>query len=91
MKQTDKRKDRIPKHTKEIVTVDSILTFDNVKDLIQRLIKDQAEITDMICIYHDQEGNVNQKCTSHMPIERIVTMLEQVKISFLFQDDGEEE
>jgi hypothetical protein len=79
------------KSHRKIVTVDSILTQDNVKDLIQRLIQKQAEIVDMVCIYHDREGSLNWSVTKELSLDLSISMIEQVKFYLLAQDNGEEE
>lgn len=84
---TDKRKDRLSKRAKQITTIDNILAQENVKDTIERLTSEQAEITDMICIFRDREGALNWRVTKDTACERIISMLEQAKICLLVGDE----
>ena len=87
MQGTDKRKDRLSKRAKNLTTVDSILTQENVKDTIERLASEQTEISDMICIFRDREGALNWRVTQGSTEERIIAMLEQTKICLIVGDE----
>jgi hypothetical protein len=77
------------KTRRKLITVDSILTQDNVKDLLERLTKDQKNITHMICVYKDREDCLSWKVTEGITIDQIVSMLEQAKICILTQTEEE--
>lgn len=79
------------KRKQKLVTIDSILTADNVRDAFDRMAKELPNVTDMVCIYRDREGAINWKCTSESTIERIVSMIEIAKFGVLTPEEGEEE
>jgi hypothetical protein len=81
--------DETKKKTRKLLTVDSILTQDNVKNLLQRLVKDQKNITVMLCIYRDREECLSWKTTEGATIDQIIAMLEQTKLCILTQTEEE--
>lgn len=78
------------KTRRKLLTVDSILTQDNVKDLLERMTKDQKNITCMICVYKNREDQVAWKVTEGISIDQIISMLEQAKICIMTQTVEEE-
>jgi hypothetical protein len=74
----DKRVDRISKRTKTLITVDTLLTKDEVSGVIAELIKDQTKITDLIVIYRARNGKLS--CvTTEMEFERMITLVDHIK------------
>ena len=83
-----------PKKTKrkqKLITIDSILTQESVKDTIDRLVKEQPKIVVMICIYRDIDGVLKWKVTEGITLDQIIAMIEQTKIALLIGDNSEEE
>ena len=78
------------KTRRKLITVDSILTQDNVKDLLERMAKNQKNITHMICVYKNREDQVAWKVTEGISIDQIISMLEQAKICIMTQTVEEE-
>lgn len=78
------------KTRRKLITVDSILTQDNVKDLLERMAKNQKNITHMICVYKNREDQVEWKVTEGISIDQIISMLEQAKICIMTQTVEEE-
>ena len=75
------------KRTTKLITVDSILTQENVKDTIGRLIKEQSNIVALICVYRDRGGTLNWKVSEGITFDQLITMLEQAKICLLTQEE----
>ena len=71
------------------LTVNDLLTQDDVQSVLAKTIQDKAEITDLICIYQDKEGFINWHITSNTPPDRKVFLLEQVKIWMLEGDNDD--
>jgi predicted XRE-type DNA-binding protein len=69
------------------LTVDSILTQDNVKTVIAKLIREQKDIAVMVCIYRNRHEELYWKVTEGISIDQIITMLEQTKICLLTQEE----
>ena len=84
---TDKRSDRIPKNTKSIVTIEHILTLESVKEVLEKLINEQTEITDMICVFRARDGSLNWRVTQNSSLDALVTMIEQTKLCILTGDN----
>ena len=89
MKGTKRQKRKVT----TITTVNDVLTEDNVRDAFARMVEELPNITDMICIYRDRDGETNWKTTAEITIERVVSMLEIVKHCILTDsgDENEEE
>lgn len=79
------------KQTKKLTPISEFLTPDAVKNTIENLIKDQPEITDLVCVFRARDGSLNWKVTEDTSIDTIITMLEHTKISLLTGNAGEEE
>jgi hypothetical protein len=75
----DKRKDRIPKQTKVLTTVETLLTNEDVKDLLDELILDQKDIDALIAIRQNKDGSMTWHITSNLPSSSIVYLLERIK------------
>ena len=75
--------------TKRLTTINDILTQDDVKETLSKVATDQAEITDLICIYQDKEGFINWHFTENTTLDRNILLLEQVKF-WLLQGDNDE-
>jgi hypothetical protein len=86
----DKRKDRIPKQTKTLVTVEKMLTNEDVKDLLEELSKDALGIESMIAIRQNRDGTITWHITSNMSVAATIYLLERVKVFTLTLDQGEE-
>lgn len=80
---------RSTRKIRKITTVSDILTQDDVKTVLDKLIKKQDDICDMICIYHNHEGYVGYFVTSESTVERITYMMEQAKIWMLTEESDE--
>ena len=86
MKDTKKQKRKVA----TITTVNDVLTEDNVRDAFARMVEELPNITDMVCIYRDRNGETNWKTTAEITIERVVSMLEIVKHCILSESDEPE-
>jgi hypothetical protein len=78
------------KHVKvshKITTINDILTQDDVKTTLSKVSKEQAEITDLICIYQDREGYISWYITKDTTLDRKILLLEQVKTWLLTGED----
>ena len=84
---TDKRSDRIPKNTKTVLTIEHILTLESVKEVLEKLINEQTEITDMICVFRARDGSLNWRVTQNSSLDALVTMIEQTKLCILTGDN----
>jgi hypothetical protein len=74
----DKRRDRIPKNTKTLTTIDNLLTINDVEDVITELIKDRSEITDLVVIYRTRNGKPS--CiTTASEFERLIALVDHIK------------
>jgi quinol monooxygenase YgiN len=71
------------------LTVSDLLTQDDVKTTIDTVIKDKAEITDLICIYQDKEGFINYHWSKNTTLDRRILLLEQVKFWMLKDDEDD--
>ena len=85
----DKRKDRIPKQTKVLTTIETLLTNEDVKDLLDELIIDQKDIEALIVIRQNKDGSMTWHITNNLPSSSIVYLLERVKSLTLEIDKGE--
>jgi len=71
------------------LTVNDLLTQDDVKSTIATIIKDKAEITDLVVIYQDKEGFINSHWSKETTLDRRILLLEQVKI-WMLQGDSDD-
>jgi len=71
-----------------IVTIDSLLTEDDVIRIIENLNKEKTHIKHLVIIHVDDDGSINWDCTNTEE-SKLVWMLETSK-QHLMQDDEEE-
>lgn len=77
------------KNAEKLLTVNDILTKDDVKEVLSKVANDQTEITDLVCIYQDKEGYINWHTTNDTTLDRKILMMEQVKIWLLQGDNND--
>ncbi len=72
----DKSKSKTP------TTISHLLTKDNVREVIAELIKEQGEITDLICIFKTR--NSDEPCcqSTSMEAERAIYLLDRTKFMY---------
>ncbi len=71
------------------IDIDDILAQDDVNEVLNTVIKEKANITDMIVLYYDNEDTVHMKSTGPLN-SRAVYMLEFGKFHIL-NDNSENE
>lgn len=84
----DKRRDRIPKHTKTLTTINNFLVSEDVKDVIDLVIADQSDIESILVIRRNRDGSLTWHATDNLTIANAIYLLEQVK-HYLLEDEGE--
>lgn len=86
----DKRSDRIPKHTKNLVTVSTLFTSDGIRDILDKLNKAQTDMQAILCIYTDHNGNYQCITSDQLSLSDIVAMLERTKYIIQREADKDE-
>lgn len=67
------------KAPEKITTVNDILTNESVRILLEKVIAEQADITDLVVIYQTRNNEVVNYNTPDSTIDRIVYLMEQAK------------
>lgn len=78
------------KRTKRITTVEDILARDNVNDILVHLDKVKPNISDLIVVYYDKEGNGwDCQITEDTLISTATWLLESAKLALLNENEDE--
>ena len=81
-------KDRISKRTKSLNTVDTYLTKDNIKDVINTVSSERENITELICIYITRDGGIVFTTDNEQLASTSIYMLERAKSLILNDMNG---
>lgn len=81
------------KKSNQLTTVDSILIADSVKEFIENIFSQQAEITDACCVFNTRGNRFCMCATKGSEHSEIITMLERAKMEVIrdLDDDDEED
>ena len=79
---------KISRH--KVITVNDLLSRDNVNELINEFIKVKSGATDAIIIYLDKDENWDYMATQDTRTSKILLMLEHAKFDFMSPTIGED-
>lgn len=72
------------------VTVDSLLTEDNVKEAFSQMAMELPNIKLMICMYYDRDGQPNWITPEGTYLDNILALIDKVKFCLL-KNNGQSE
>ena len=69
--------------TKQVITVEDILAWDDVNDVLAHLNKAKPDITALIAIYEDDKEDMHWRITEGTQLSKVIYLLEVVRQELL--------